>query len=1165
MRKLPERLLLAASVILPVLDPSASSLAGELAAFSGPSSVLGLAEALESSALQVLVYIGGPLLVLVALLLLWNRSLKRVVNRRTRELIDNEERLEHQNRVLAAVRNVNQLIVREKDPARLLGQVCHLLIETGAFHNAWIALTRDGRPVEPFYHAGFNGDFAPMAERLLAPEIPKCASQALATGGLQVRKNTPEECPDCPLANQYEGRAGLSLRLEHAGHVYGWLNLSEPAKFAGCAEEAALLEQLGGDIATALRAITAEKVLVHDRKLLTDVLDAMPEMIWLKDPDGVYLLCNQELANLVDKSKEEIIGGTDYDIFPEEKSDAYRKNDLEAISKGSTRVNEESADYLHAGYSKWIETIKTPVYFASGELLGVLGVGRDISRRRQALEEAREMQDFLDIVVDCSPVPMWIGSPNGTVLRTNRALCTALNLSPQQIVGKYNLLNDGNLKTPEIAAKLDAVFKDKKPVRFELPWSAGAVSNVDFSGGRDLYIDVSAYPLLDRDGQMTHVVVQWVDISARKDAEEALHESQVRLLEAQHIAHIAHWTFDPESGIPWWSEELYRIYDRNPADGPLPYSEHPQLVHPDDWERVDAIFRQATETGDPFDVVFRILRPDGSVRTINSICKPLLDDAGGVVEMRGTVQDITKLKQAEEALRESERQARQMADLITGSDQPVAMGFPDGSLGRVNPAFCELTGYTEEELQAIDWAKDLTPPEWTEKEAEALDELHRTGRPVRYEKEYIRKDGSRVPIELLAHLTRDDVGEPSYYYAFVTDISERKRAEKEREKLEHQLGQAQKMEAVGRLAGGVAHDFNNMLSVILGHAAMLQEDMDSGEPFHEDLEAISRAAERSADLTRQLLAFARKQTVAPKVIDLNHTVTSMTRMLQRLIGEDIDLAWRPGDELWSLKIDPSQVDQVLVNLCVNARDAIADVGKVTIETDNTTFDETFCREHAGFMPGDYVLLAVSDDGCGMSSETLETIFEPFFTTKESVKGTGLGLATVYGIVKQNEGFITVYSEPGQGTTFKVYLPRHDAKAVAPVAETRAKPTGRKHETILVVEDEPAMLRMVTIMLEKEGYTVLSAGTPGEALELARQHGAQIHLVITDVVMPEMNGRELARRLTLAYPDLKRLFMSGYTANVIAHHGVLDEGVNFMEKPFSPKMLAEKVREALDNG
>ncbi len=397
----------------------------------------------------------------------------------------------------------------------------------------------------------------------------------------------------------------------------------------------------------------------------------------------------------------------------------------------------------------------------------------------------------------------------------------------------------------------------------------------------------------------------------------------------------------------------------------------------------------------------------------------------------------------------------------------------------------------------------------------------------------------------------------------VRDITERRRAEEAQEKLQAQLIQAQKMESVGRLAGGAAHDFNNMLGLILGHAELALERIDPTHPLHADLQEIKKAAERSANLTRQLLAFARKQTITPKVLELNETVAGMLKMLQRLIGENIELRWQPEAHPWPVKMDPSQLDQILANLCINARDAISGVGNLTIETANITFDEDYCAAHAGFVPGEYVRLAVSDDGCGMDKETMSHLFEPFFTTKEIGKGTGLGLATIYGAVKQNNGFINVYSEPGQGTTFTIYLPRHRGKAGQAQPEGKQEPAQRGRETILLVDDEPDILRLTTMLLERQGYTVLAASTPGAAIRLAREHIGELHLLMTDVVMPEMNGRDLAKNILALYPHLKRLFTSGYTANVIAHQGVLEEGVHFIQKPFSINNLAAKVREVLD--
>jgi two-component system, cell cycle sensor histidine kinase and response regulator CckA len=395
----------------------------------------------------------------------------------------------------------------------------------------------------------------------------------------------------------------------------------------------------------------------------------------------------------------------------------------------------------------------------------------------------------------------------------------------------------------------------------------------------------------------------------------------------------------------------------------------------------------------------------------------------------------------------------------------------------------------------------------------------------------------------------------------IGEIVQRKQAQGEREQLQSQLIQAQKMESVGRLAGGVAHDFNNMLAAILGHIELAMEQVDSTQPVHADLLEIQTAARRSTELTHQLLAFARKQTIQPQVTDLNHAVAGMLKMLRRLIGEQIDLIFQPHEGLWAVKVDPSQIDQILANLCVNARDAIDDVGSITIATANSVLDQDYCTRHTGCVVGEYLQLTVSDNGRGMDKKTQTRLFEPFFTTKEIGKGTGLGLATVYGIVKQNRGFIDVYSELGHGTTFKIHLPRHVGEARLTVECTK-RSLELGSETILLVEDEPSILSMTKRMLERQGYTVVAASTPREAIRLATEHPIQVHLLITDVIMPEMNGRDLVKQLVSTFPSLKRLFMSGYTANAIVHHGVLDKGVHFIQKPFTGEELATKVRGAL---
>lgn len=399
----------------------------------------------------------------------------------------------------------------------------------------------------------------------------------------------------------------------------------------------------------------------------------------------------------------------------------------------------------------------------------------------------------------------------------------------------------------------------------------------------------------------------------------------------------------------------------------------------------------------------------------------------------------------------------------------------------------------------------------------------------------------------------------------IMDITERRKGEEERARLQSQLIQAQKMESVGQLAGGVAHDFNNMLGVILGHAEMAMEKISPDQPVHADLAEIKKAGERSADITRQLLAFARRQTIAPKIIDLNETIEKLLKMLRRLIGEDIDLAWLPGNGLWEVKADPVQIDQILTNICVNARAAIAGVGRITVETGNVALDDAHVALRREGVAGEYVRIAISDTGRGMDKLTLAHIFEPFFTTKQVGEGTGLGLATVYGAVKQNNGLIDVASEPGQGTTFTIYLPRY--RAMHPVEATDQgilpAPVLGGRERILLVEDESAILAMTKALLELLGYTVLAAATPQEALRLATTSENEIHLLFTDIVMPEMNGRELAQKLLAMFPQLKCLYMSGYTSDIIAQQGILDEGVDFIQKPFAKSELASKLRILLE--
>ncbi|MDD2318886.1 MAG: transporter substrate-binding domain-containing protein [Geobacteraceae bacterium] len=643
------------------------------------------------------------------------------------------------------------------------------------------------------------------------------------------------------------------------------------------------------------------------------------------------------------------------------------------------------------------------------------------------------------------------------------------------------------------------------------------------------------------------------EIRQRKAAEAALQRNEALLRQTQEVTRVGGWEYDVTSDHLVWTEEIYRIFEVPRDYNPNGAQKAAEFFLAEDRARITEAFNRAVEQGEPYDLELQVITAKGRNLWVRTVGKTEQKE-NKVVRVFGNILDITERKRSAEELADSNK----LLQIIINT-APVRVFWKDTKLrylgcnlafaqdaGMANPA--ELIGKDDYQL----WRKELAE-QYRADDRLVID----SGVPKLSYDEMQNKPGggyvwvrtSKVP---LCNEQYEIIGMLGIY----EDITERKL-------LEAQLIQAQKMEAIGQLAGGVAHDFNNKLGVILGYAELALRHLEQDQPLFNQLQEIRKAADSSADLTRQLLAFARKQTVTPLVLDLNENIEGMLKMLRRLIGEDIELVWLPGMALWPVKVDPAQIDQLLANLSVNARDAINGVGRLIIETEKVTLDAEYCATHAGCVPGDYVLLVVSDNGCGMDQTTQDRIFEPFFTTKEVGKGTGLGLATVFGIVKQNQGFINVYSEPGQGTSFKIYLPRHrgdggQLRTEDPVLENQGG-----HERILLVEDDPSIRSIVKIMLETLGYLVMEAGSPREAIQVTEQHVGEIDLLLTDVIMPEINGKDLANLLQPLCPGLKCLFMSGYTANVIAHHGVLDEGVLFVQKPFSLKDLDGKVRAALD--
>jgi len=551
-------------------------------------------------------------------------------------------------------------------------------------------------------------------------------------------------------------------------------------------------------------------------------------------------------------------------------------------------------------------------------------------------------------------------------------------------------------------------------------------------------------------------------------------------------------------------------------------------------------------------------RKDGSFVWLSESARAVRNEEGAILYFEGIAEDVTERKRAEYELSESEERYR---ELVENALDIIYQHDLKGNYTSINKAGQQLTGYSRAEALELNLMETVAP-EYLEKAREML-RLKLAGETVTaYELEILTKDGGRIPVEANTRLVYQN-GVPVGVQGIARDITERKRLEEALRESEEQLRQSQKLEAIGQLAGGVAHDFNNLLTAINGYSALALRRVGDDHSISPYLEEIKKAGDRAANLTRQLLAFGRKQLLQPLALNLNDIVSDMIKLLKRLIGEDIQLITKPGANLKQIKADPGQLEQVLVNLVVNARDAMPRGGIVTIETANTTLDGDYATRHLDAMPGEYVMLAISDTGTGMDQNTQSRIFEPFFTTKAKDKGTGLGLSTVYGIIRQSGGSIWVYSELGKGTTFKVYLPLVEEEPQQVVATVSAASIKHGSETVLLVEDEEMVRKLASELLSEGGYTVLEANGGEAAIHLGQEHKARIDLLITDVVMPKLSGKEVAEQLRAIHPETRVLFMSGYTDEAIVHHGIVDSDIAFIQKPFSERALAQKIRDVLD--
>lgn len=817
---------------------------------------------------------------------------------------------------------------------------------------------------------------------------------------------------------------------------------------------------------------------------------------------------------------------------------------------GNTGRLPENTVFINRSPSVWEQhkgSIVGAVAFILAESFLIVALLVNIRRRGVAEAARTESEARFHAIFDSIPDAVIFADTDRRILLLNPAFTRLFGYAAKDVIGR----------TTEFLYADPADYAEQGQLRFNKEAGDNDGKSYEMRYRREdstvFWAESLGMRILSPDGTILGLMGMHRDITQRRQIEVSLRKSEATARTLLNLPNAAVFLLDRESICLDANETMARRFGRKVTDiiGTSIWDLFPPEVSRNRKEHFEDVLRMKKQ------VHFEDEREE---MWNHSIMSPILDAEGEVSAVAVFGFDITERKRAEMELKQRQTDLLEIQHI--GKIASLNWNLQNDTI-QWTPEFFSIVERDPQSFPhtGTGYLSLVHPEDRNLIEKTFEDSL--LGEVAPYvEYRFVMPDGRNKHVGSQGKFIRDGKGHPTHMIGYIQDITERKEAEEEKGKLEEQLRQAQKMESVGRLAGGVAHDFNNMLGVILGHTEIALEEVDHAQPIHKDLQEIHKAAQRSANLTRQLLAFARKQTVSPKILDLNETVESMLRMLHRLIGEDIELSWKPGLNLWPVKVDPAQVDQVLANLAVNARDAIAGVGLVTIETGNIVIDETYGLSHAGTVPGEYVLLTVSDTGVGMNKETIGHLFEPFFTTKEVGKGTGLGLATVYGVVKQNNGFINVYSEPGRGSSFKIYLPRVHTVAAVESAASEQKPS-HGVETVLLVEDEEAILNLGEAILKRHGYTVLTAQAPEEALLLVERYAGPIHLVITDVVMPEMNGRVLMEKLQVLRPTVKALFMSGYTANAIAHHGVLEEGVQFLEKPFSVMALTAKVREVLD--
>jgi len=897
---------------------------------------------------------------------------------------------------------------------------------------------------------------------------------------------------------------------------------------------------------------------------ITYIVDLLPE------PHTVYI--SPQIQTMLGFTQQEWLSTPP--LWIQQVAPKDREHIVEEVLRHNQTADPFFLEYrvvTREGKQLWVRNSATYQRNAEGIPTTVHGVIQDITEQKEAETALRDSElRFRHLLQEVEAVAIQGYGPDGTTQYWNQASEQLYGYTAEEAIGQ-NLLD--LIIPPEmqegVREAIQAMAERGEPI------PSAEVSLMRKDGSR---VSVhSSHVVVTPPGQPMELFCVDIDLTERQQAEQTQKQNEDRYRELHKLLRSVADVM-PDM---LWAKDLDRKYifaNRAMCEGlllardteepigktDLFFAQRQRDLYPDDpdWHTFGEICADSDslviDSGQT-----RQFEESGNVRgkflLLDVIKTPLCNEQGEMIGTVGTGRDITERRKAESILKVTQQSYQNLLNSIT---EAIYVQNPSGEFIEINKGAELMYGYTREELLGKN-PGDVAASGRNDMAAilRMSKEVFDTGVSARFPFWAVRKNGEVFPKEVI--LNKGKYFSQDVLIAVARDISERVQAESEKERLQTQLLQAQKLESVGRLAGGVAHDFNNLLQAIFGNAELALDVLPPDSPAFDNVEEIRKTAIRSANLTKQLLAFARKQAVIPQVLDLNQMIESMLKMLKRLIGEGVQLDWRPQPDLPSIKMDPTQIDQILVNLCLNARDSVEGEGRIILTTEVVAFDAVYCAEHIGFTPGKFVHLSIHDNGSGMEACVIEHIFEPFFSTKKMGHGTGLGLATVYGIVQQNKGIIRADSSPGKGATFHIYLPVCSQGIVSATETEIPTPGGQGQESILVVEDDEEILRLTEHMLKQLGYSVSAAASPKEAIRLAKEHSGDLHLLLTDVVMPEMNGHALSVEIKALFPKVKCLFMSGYTATIIASQSVVDEGVHFFQKPFTRQELSAKVRAILD--